>query len=476
MHVQKTTSWSIAVLLSAAALGSAAEPSRPADTVMVGVAKIDITPSHPVRLTGYASRKTESEGVAQTLWAKALAIGGDEGEGPAVLVAVDNCGVPGEMTEQLAARLKADAGVKPERLAVCSTHTHTGPWLKGFLPWHFAENLPEEHRQHIVQYTQRLAERLDQVALEALASRRPGRLAWGQGTVGFAANRRVLKNGKWAGFGVQKDGPVDHSLPILRVTDPQGNLTAVVLNYACHCTTLGGQHNRVHGDWAGCAQELIEADCPGAMAMVCIGCGADANPQPRGKMEMTRQHGREVADEVKRLLAGELTPITPKLTAGRVCLELPFGKLPTREELQQRVAAGKAPDASSGAKRFGLHANDLLELLDRDGHLPATLMYPVTTWVFGGQLAMVFLPGEVVVDYALRMKRQLNGPRLWITAYANDEPCYIASRRVIEEGGYEVDSSMICYGRPARLDPSVEDQIVDAVRTLLPEDFRSPSK
>jgi len=46
-----------------------------------------------VRLSGYAARKTESEGVAQRLWAKALALGSDR-EKPAVLICVENCGVP----------------------------------------------------------------------------------------------------------------------------------------------------------------------------------------------------------------------------------------------------------------------------------------------------------------------------------------------------------------------------------------------
>jgi len=61
-------------------------PAAAAETVPVGIARIDITPDHPVRLVGYASRKTESEGVAQRIWAKALAIGSNEGDGPAVLI------------------------------------------------------------------------------------------------------------------------------------------------------------------------------------------------------------------------------------------------------------------------------------------------------------------------------------------------------------------------------------------------------
>ena len=81
------------LLFPVAAIASATAGEPSAQPIPVGAAKRDITPSYPVMLAGYARRNTESEGVAQRLWAKALAIGGDEGDGPAVLIVVDNCGV-----------------------------------------------------------------------------------------------------------------------------------------------------------------------------------------------------------------------------------------------------------------------------------------------------------------------------------------------------------------------------------------------
>ena len=123
---------------------------------------------------------------------------------------------------------------------------------------------------------------------------------------------------------------------------------------------------------------------------------------------------------------------------------------------------------------MGLHAQTNLARLDRGEALPTTLPYVVQTWTFGDDLAMIFLAGEVVVDYARRLKAECDGPRLWISAYCNDVPCYIASRRVIGEGGYEVDGSMIYYDRPTRLDPEAEDRIVAAVHSLLPEPFNAP--
>ena len=40
--------------------------------------------------------------------------------------------------------------------------------------------------------------------------------------------------------------------------------------------------------------------------------------------------------------------------------------------------------------------------------------------------------------------------RLWITAYANDDPCYIPSERILREGGYEGGGAIVYYGHVGR--------------------------
>jgi neutral ceramidase len=444
----------------------AAEGMRPAGTVPVGLARIDITPDFPVRLAGYAGRMDEATEVVERLTGKALALGGDDGDGPAVLILLENCSATGELTAELVTRLTDQAGVRPERCVVASTHTHSAPLLPEFAPWHYSQEMPPEHLANMDRYRRELIDRLEQVALEALAARRPAHLAWSQGAVTFGRNRRVLENGQWVGFlpgdAAESPGPVDHSLPVLRVTDPDGKPIGLVANYACHCTTTSGSYNAIHGDWAGYAQKALEADHPGVLAMVTIGCGADVGPYPNGTLERAQQYGRQLADEVGRLLEGDWTPLSPELVARQETIQVPLGQLPTREQLQQQA------DADSwflGARDVARH---FLGILDRDGALPQSFDYPITTWTFGDDLAMIFLPGEVTVDYALRLKRELDGSRLWVTAYANGMPCYIVPRRLLDEGGYEVDSSMISYGQPTRLAPEAEDTIVDAVRRLLP--------
>lgn len=453
-----------ALLLVGAACAPAASPSRtasgPEGMVTTGVARVDITPTEPIRLTGYADRRTPTDSIGERLSATALAFGAD-GEDPAVLVAVELVGIPLQMTEELARRLEK-AGVDREQLVVTATHTHTGPSLAGVLPGMFTE-IPAEQEAVIRRYSERLVLKLEEVALAALADRRPARLAWGQGTTDFAVNRRMLKDGRWSGFGVNPEGPVDHDLPLLTVREPDGRLRAVLLGYASHATTLTGRENFIHGDWPGAAKEMIEERHPGALALITIGAGADANPEPRGSgVADVVRNATKVAAEVDRLLAAPLRPLgdAPK---GRLrMIRLPFEPLPERSELERRATLDGAD---------GLLARAALQRMGRGETLPSVVTYPVQTWTFADELAMVFLGGEVVVDYSHRLKAELDRSRLWVTAYANDVSFYVASSRTMREGGYEVDRSMVYYGQPSRLAPTTEEAIVRAVHDLLPGEF-----
>src|SRR5436309_2077368 len=87
---------------------------------------------------------------------------------------------------------------------------------------------------------------------------------------------------------------------------------------------------------------------------------------------------------------------------------------------------------------------------------------------------MAFLPGEVVVDYGLRLKRELDARRLWINAYANNVPCYIPSERVLKEGRYEGGGAMVYYDLPGPFKPGLEQPIVDAVKQLVGDRYRAP--
>src|SRR5438552_13982484 len=180
---------------------------------------------------------------------------------------------------------------------------------------------------------------------------------------------------------------------------------------------------------------------------------------------MASRQGAEIATEVKRLLQGFLAPVTGKFVARSRCIELPLDHLPTRAQWQER---GERKDA------IGYHARVQLARLDRGETLRTKIDYPIQTWAFGDSLAMVFLPGEVVVDYGLRLKRELDGSRIWINAYANDAPCYIPSERILREGGYEGGGAMIYYDVPAPFRSGLEEKIITTVHEQAGERYRPP--
>ncbi len=435
----------------------------------VGAAVEDITPTFPIRLTGYGSRQFESTGVEQKLHARALAVKENASADPAVICTVELLGITPELRQAILAEVNKTQKLANERFEICATHTHTGPCVNGVCPLILGDTIRPAEQDHIDQYSKELVPKIASAITKALANLQPGGLFFGRGKVGFAVNRRILKDGIWAGFGVNPDGPVDHQLPLLVAKNKAGKVVFVLANYACHCTTFGGRFNKISGDWAGYASEDLEQKYPGSVALVSIGCGADANPEPRdgdGALKFAKRHSEELAKEVNRLIAGELKPLTGPIVGKITTIKLPFDRPRTKEEWET---------LAKERNQTGTYGRYFLDLFNKKA-VPEELDYTVSTLTFGDDLAMVFLAGEVVVDYGIRLSGEFDADRLWVSSYSNDVPCYIPSRRILRERGYEADRSMEFYRRPNRFSPAIEDLIVDAVQRLLPQKFYSKEK
>ncbi|QDV45032.1 Neutral ceramidase precursor [Stieleria neptunia] len=438
-----------------------AHSASAATTWQAGFAKQDVTPTEPVRMSGYGNRDHASEGIDTRLFVRAVCLRSDTDatqSEPLVLLSVDNIGLSGAHTRQLASAIESEHAIPRERIVFCSTHTHSGPDLGGQLSNIFATPLSQTEADAAQRYRALLDAAIVRAVGLAIGDLEPAQLAYGVGRAGFAANRRVLSDGKWTGFGVQADGPVDHSVPVLRIATPAGSVRGVIFNYACHCTTVGGDYYRINADWAGYAATELENTFPDAVALCTIGCGADANPNPRGTVDMARMHGQTLAAEVERVARADLSAIDSDVEAHFDYAALSFD-LPTQEELQQRL--------SESRPQTRRHAEHMLKVLAEKGRLPATYPVPIQSWRFGDQLTMIFLGGEVVVDYALRLKTTFEAPDLWISAYSNDVLGYIASERMRSEGGYEYDRSGIYYSLPGPWAEGSEDLLIRRVEEIV---------
>jgi hypothetical protein len=424
----------------------AADPSWKA-----GVATRVITPDEFMWMAGYGSRKAPAEGKETELYVKALAIESPDGA-RAVLVTSDLIGIPRPLAEAVRADVAKKPGLKREQLMLTCSHTHCGPVISDNL----ADMYPmsEAEAKKIAPYTKRLRGLFVEAITDAVAKLAPARLSVGKGTARFAVNRRqVTDKGIINGF--NPDGPVDHDVPVLRVEDGKGKLIAAAFGYACHNTTMA--YLKWSGDYAGFAQLEVEKKHPGAVALFWTGCGADANPLPRSKVELAKNYGKQLADAVNDTLAGKLTPVEKGLTTRYEELALPYASLPSKAQIEAQLKSKTLAERK--------RAERLAKVLEGGGKIDDHYRhFPVQVWKVG-PVTWVALGGETCVDYSLRLKKELAGT-VWVAGYANDVMAYVGSRRILKEGGYEADSSVVYYGLPARWADAVEDLIVKKAKDL----------
>ncbi|MFM7160496.1 MAG: neutral/alkaline non-lysosomal ceramidase N-terminal domain-containing protein [Planctomycetaceae bacterium] len=455
--------WSLVLLM-----GSPADAVGQ-ETWKAGVARRKITPERTMWMSGYAGRDRPADSTLIDLYAKAIAVEDPAGE-RVVLVGLDLVGIDRDLSVAICKRLEAEHRLKRSQVALCSSHTHTGPVVGRNLMTMYT--LDAAQNQLVQDYTRDLEQHVVAVVAEALADLAPANLAWGSGHNTLAVNRRANPEGEVPAIRAagKLKGPVDYDVPVLTARRPDGRLVGILFGYACHATVL--PIFRWSGDWPGYAQLALEETHQGATAIFFAGCGADQNPLPRRManpptpqaqeefgISRASEYGGSIARSVTQVVAGHMHEITGKLRSEYREIPLALDKLPTREEI--------AKEAESTNKYAVSRAKVLLKQLEQQGALSQTYPYPVQLWQLGPQLQLVTLGGEVVVDFAVRLKRELSGTNTFVAAYTNDVMAYIPSLRVLKEGGYEGGGAMLYYGLPTTWSPAVEESIVRGVHELL---------
>jgi len=418
-----------------------------------GAASAKITPEKSMWMAGYAARTEPSQGVELDLYAKALVLIDGQGEKFA-LVTLDLIGVPRDLRLNVAERVEQQYGIRPAQLTLNASHTHSGPELRTS-KLHGVDDVAVR-QEEAGEYTEQLQHTIVRMIGEALEQAVPAKLEYCSSWCGFAMNRRTpTEGGGWKNF-PNPDGPVDHRVPVLKVTAADKRELAIVFGYACHCTTLG--HQKFSGDYAGYAQANIEAAHPGTVALFMNGCSGDQNPYPRRTKDLAENHGRSLATAVEAALETTPKEINGNLRGAYREIPLAYDSLPTREQLLE--------EQQSKDKWVAIHATRLLQRIDEEGPLPKDYPYPVQVLRIGDQLTWVTLGGEVVVDYSHRLQRELDDDIVWVSGYSNDVMGYIPSLRVWQEGGYEGGGAMVYGTHPSRWDDQVEGQIVETVKEL----------
>jgi hypothetical protein len=415
--------------------------------VKAGAAKVSITPLTPMWLNGYAGRETPASGSIHPIWAKALVMEENK-KSRIIFVTTDLLGLSHEIVEGVYKELAVKYGIQRSQLIMNASHTHSAPVIWPCLDAIHDFNSADQAR--VAAYSHTVKENILKAVSQAFENLTPAKLYSGHGTAGFAINRRNLRDHN-------NNGSIDHDVPVVKVATTDSKTLAVLFGYACHNTTLVDDNFLFNGDYAGFAQIEIEKNNPGAVALFLMGCGADQNPDPRGTVALATKYGNELATAVQTVLNGKMKTVGLTVRSSYVKADLKFR--PFDLAMYQK-------DITGDNKFFQRRAMLMLEAYNK-GWDVSKLNYPIQAVRFGNDLTILALSGEVVVDYSLKTKKLFAAENIYVAGYCNEVICYIPSKRVLKEGGYEADESMVYYGMPGPFADDVEERIFTGIKQAL---------
>ncbi|MFT5525598.1 MAG: hypothetical protein ACI9G1_001721 [Pirellulaceae bacterium] len=208
----------------------------------VGAAVVDITPLKlPVIVNGGMLSRTVDE-VNTPLNARAIVI--DDGKERLAIVVVDSCMVPKPLLDEAKALASQRTKIRPQRMLISSTHTHSAPSVMGAL------GTPADPA-----YVPYLREKIAESIATAEANLRPAKAGWSTTQAGeYTALRRWIRRpdrvvadpfgnmtvratmhagSNWDDV-VGESGPEDPDLSMLAFSSLEGRPIAVLANFSMH--------------------------------------------------------------------------------------------------------------------------------------------------------------------------------------------------------------------------------------------------
>ncbi len=423
-----------------------------------GYARTVISPPPGTYLAGFAARHDPAREIHDDLWARALVL--EDGDRRVAFVVYDLCEIDAAFVAAVRRTVQEATGITPDAVMMAATHTHAAPaTIALYSP-------PPD-----AAWLEALPARVTHAVAAAAHHLAPATVG-----VGFGRETSVARNRR------RPDGPVDHTVGVLRVDRP-AEAPALLVHYACHPTVLGPDNLQVSRDYPGFALDAIEQTtrgwalfANGACGDVNVGHSVDRSALglalPGRTFERAADLGGRLAREALRVASGTRT-LDGGLAAGSRSLAVPLRPTPPPDEMHAQVRvcrarlrtleAAHADEETLMAARLELLYAELgLTWVEERGGAE-TETVEVQAFALGN-VAFVGLPGEFFAESGLRLKAQSPFPQTIIVGYANGGAGYVPPAAAFIEGGYE--TRLAPWSKMA---PEAEQQVLDAAVALLGE-------
>lgn len=300
----------------------------PTHMIKAGFAEADITPPVGAEMPG-GFGKAYVTAIHDPLKVRAAVF--DDGVCPLAFISVDTCEIASPLFfDAVCTAVATRTGIPAGNVLIAATHTHSGGPLAGLHPREFADapddvrTLIETHCIHAdpVYFDHAIRQAVTAVC-EAWRTRAPVQLSAGNGhesTVAFC-RRFKMKNGRaftHPGKGnpdiVEPEGPIDPQVGVLSAWDEGERLLGCIVNYACHCTTMGG--SAASADYVASLEHTIRGAF-GTQAIVLFLPGAMGDiTQVDNQSLREREFGPDWSDRVGRCIGAEAIKVLASAARG----------------------------------------------------------------------------------------------------------------------------------------------------------------
>lgn len=279
---------------------------------LIGIAHSDITPPIGIyhRNWGTAKQDTAND-IHHSLTLNVVALQQQEDDNsPLILLEADlGWWRPMSLFESFRDRLLAEIDLAPERFIFSLTHTHAAPPLM-----ETDESLPGS--ELLAPWLEQIHENAVEAIEFALESMEPAVLEWHTGRCNLAAQRDLPDPAAATDrliCGYNPNGVADDTLLVGRITNSAGQVKGVLVNYACHPTTLAWQNDCISPDYIGALRDVVEQSVSSETALIFLqGMSGDLAPkvQYSGDTSLADRHGRQLGYAVLATLEDMHPPDT----------------------------------------------------------------------------------------------------------------------------------------------------------------------
>jgi hypothetical protein len=437
----------------------------------------NMTPEVPIFMHGFGARQHKSAGVHDPLYVKAAMLTANK---TLLILTIDALGSDRSFVTGVKDALKETFGLEYDEVLINFSHTHHSVFLTGLdsasrrggysiaqdgwkdndeeLDYSADESLFRRIRDMILRMTEYCRGNLIE-----------GELSIGRGRSDFAVSRR-RPDGDGVAWRPYYEGEIDKDLFVLKLTDRTGAVKGILYNYGCHTTSMGPDNMLLSNDFAGKTSRVLETAYPGACALFLQGCAGELKPLKSADGDKFRSLSITEMEEAGADLASDVVSVLESATFRTI--DGPF-----RTKLVDPLLYTEQTDASfyddmandPGTNAFYRSAAKRTIRAIHDGTVKDRLPHYISLWHLDDQTRLVAMEGEVSTEYSLLIKKWF-GPLTTMTlGYTNGVYCYVPTRKMIGEGGYEANCNFF-FNLRGPFVPEIEDiilgQIVQAEMAL----------